>query len=168
MNLSAQVGTIVLIDCGIELEQVMFRRHLWAGLSCLMAVSCLTIAAVQGFSVSEPPPMGVSIDQPLRDLGEVPRNTAIPLTFRIENPTDQEILVIGVRESCGLRCCFSSLQTEGLSIPAKGSLNYPCELKVFQPGEFEARIILIMSEERWSEKELHVKGTGTTETQSLP
>jgi hypothetical protein len=97
---------------------------------------------------------------PDRDLGNVALHVEIPVRFRISNPTAQDCMFLGMRESCGLRCCLSSTLREVTTIRAGSELELECVLKVELAGEFEAMMVLLLHDGKVWEQKVTVRGTG--------
>lgn len=125
-------------------------------------VTFLAIAAVEFRKIRVSAEKGtmLHIDNPDRDLGEIRLQSPGVVTFEVQNPTDREFQIVGLRESCGLRCCFLSKQTVPVAISPGQKLQFSCEIEVKTAGPFSAEIVLILREDSMRESILRVNGIG--------
>lgn len=114
---------------------------------CLVVAAVILLAATgarwQTSGRGESARSHATVFAPDIDVGDHPVGRATEVVFRITNTGDRPARVVGFEGArCGAVCCLSpKCLLEGhehpLTIPAGGTLDVPCELRVNRPGPIE-------------------------------
>lgn len=99
------------------------------------------------------------IEEPERDLGERPVGKS-SVVFRITNPTDHPVEVVGAPDGCGILCCLKATVTDRQTIPPGGALDLTCELMVAAAEPFEYKCKIYLSDNGLRPIKVSVRGVG--------
>lgn len=105
------------------------------------------------------PMLPAEVEEPERDVGERPVGTS-QVVFRITNPTDHPIEVVGGLSGCGTLCCLKATVAERQTIPPGGALDLACELSVAAAAPFEYRNKIYLNDNGLQAIKIVVRGVG--------
>lgn len=132
--------------------------------SCICVIISLSLLVFFAFDYkanccSEPERLGLVVRERELEMGEMSVGRH-KIAFRIDNVSASPLRIIGNIPSCGLRACLSPIVDAQVSIPAKNSIDFECQVDIRSPGEFTCQCEIFLEDGGIRTVKLGVRGIG--------
>lgn len=150
----------------LPLAGVLTMRVVLAVAGCLFLVAAIGFAvfgrASPGDGVAAKPAPTFTISDADRDIGAQPTGVTIPLTYRIVNPSTNEVRLRGNAGRCVAGWCMKAERDDAVVIPAGGHADVTCSVLVSEAGPFSASMGLYLDDGLLHTVTVSAHGTGVS------